>query len=215
MLMALPAAVFYLLLWKNAVSIPILDDYDIILSSLNRIQRHEVSRMGLLFVSGHNGYKLMFENAVVLAQFSLFGRAQFLPLVAFGNAFALFIFAVIAAMSRAVPGDLAKRCALLVPVAFLLFQLQYASALDFASSSLQHMAVVFFALLSICLLDRRSETAFWCACGALALSIGSLPNGFFAAPVGFLLLAQSKAWRRTGMWVATTVAMLALYLFRY
>jgi hypothetical protein len=33
--MALPAIVFYSLLWKNAVRIPIADDYDIVLAAAN------------------------------------------------------------------------------------------------------------------------------------------------------------------------------------
>ena len=38
-LIALPAIVFYAILWKNAVRIPILDDYDIVLAAGNYISQ--------------------------------------------------------------------------------------------------------------------------------------------------------------------------------
>jgi hypothetical protein len=157
----------------------------------------------------------MFENAVVLSQYCAFGQVSFLPLVALGNAFALLIFLTVCSMSRAAHEDMAKKCMLLVPVAYLLFQLQYASALDFTSSSLQHLAVIFFSLFSILLLDKESRWSFTGACVSLIFAIASSPNGFFVVPVGLLMLVQSKHWRRIAVLMGNTCLMLAVYLFKY
>jgi hypothetical protein len=214
---SLPALCFYAILWRSAVSIPILDDYDIILGALNwAAHNHGLpARLAYVFTNEHNGYKLMFENAVVFCQYSLLGQAHFLQLVALGNAFALLIFLTVVRMARVAPGGLATRCILLVPVTCLIFQLQYASALDFASSSLQHLAVISFSLLSICLLDRTSRAAFPIACIALVLAVASSPNGFFAGAAGLLMLLQGRHWRRICAWAATIAAMLLTYLYRY
>jgi hypothetical protein len=216
-LMALPAAIFYFFLWQNAVSIPILDDYDIILGSLNWLSQHHgvATWIHFLFTSQHNGYKLMFENAVVISEYKLLGQIFFLPLVFLGNSFPLLIFLIVAGMTLMKRGNVADRSILLIPVAWLIFQLQYASALDFASSSLQHLAVIFFSLLSIFLLDRDTEWTFWASCMVLILAVGSSPNGFFAGPVGLLMLAQSRRWRRLFAWVATLAVVLVVYLYGY
>lgn len=216
-LMALPACVFYFIVSTNVVSIPILDDYDIILRSLTWIsQHHEISsKFFFLLTSQHNGYKLMFENAVVLSEYSLFGQVYFVPLVLLGNAFAMVIFLTVIGMTRVNCENGADKWLLLVPVAWLVFQLQYASALDFASSSLQHLAVVAFALLAIFLLDRASSWTFWAACFALVLAIASSPNGFFVGAVGFLMLAQDRRWQRIVAWLSTVAAMLLIYLYHY
>ncbi len=216
-LMAIPAVLFYVILWRDAVRIPILDDYDIILGLLNGLSHyHSLSaKLAFLLTSEHNGYKLVFENLVVSGQFLVSGQLHLLSLVMFGNAFALFIFLTVLGMSRVQTADPADKWVLLVPVAWLVFQLQYASALDFASSSLQHLAVISFSLLSISLLDKDSKKAFALACAALLLAVASSPNGFFAGPAGLLLLAQKRRWRRVAAWTASMVVLLVAYLFHY
>lgn len=216
-LTVLPMVAFYLILWRNAVRIPILDDYDIVLDLINWIsQHHSVSaRLVFMLTREHNGYKLIFDNVVIFTQYILLGQVHFLPLVIFGNLFSLFIFLVVLCMARVSTTNTTDRWILLTPIAWLIFQLQYASALDFSSCSLQNLGVVFFALLSIYLLDKASYIAFAASCVALVLAIASSPSGFFAAPVGLLLLAQNKRWRHIVIWVVTATLMFLLYLFRY
>ena len=157
----------------------------------------------------------MFINAIVLAQYSMLGRVEFLSLVEFGNAFAALIFIVVIFMARISPGDTIKRLYLLLPVSYLIFQLQYASALDFAMCSLQQLTVIYFSLLSIYLLERSSRWSFSWACIALVLGIASSPNGFFVVPVGLLMLAQTRRWFRMPAWILTSGLILIVYLFRY
>jgi hypothetical protein len=215
---AAPAIIFYSILWVNAVRIPILDDYDVILHSLNNVHQSHglLNKVLFIFTTEHNGYKLMFENVIFLGQYVIFGHAYFLPLVLLGNAFALLIFLCVVFMAKMPSDDPLNKWILLVPVAWLVFQLQYASALDFASCSLQQLPVVFFSLLSILLLEKASDWAFCGSCFALSFAIASSPNGFFVGPVGILLLLQQKrSWSRVAVWLTTLSAMLAIYLFRY
>jgi hypothetical protein len=216
-LMAIPAIVFYVIVSRAAFRIPILDDYDTILGSLNWLSQHPGLSPKLLFIltNEHNGYKLLFLNSVVIGQYSALGKVYFLPLVALGNAIAGLIFITVLLMARPKASQPIAAWLFLVPIAWLILQLQYASALDFASSSLQHLAVILFALLSIYLLGLDSRWAFVVSCLALVLSIGSSPNGFFAGPAGLLMLGQSRRWRRFAAWTATWTAMLVVYLYRY
>lgn len=215
--MLLPAGIFYFILFSNAVRIPILDDYDIILGTLNEMKHHHAlfDKLLLIFTTEHNGYKLIFENAVVAAQFSMFGHARILQLVFLGNSFPVLIFVTVIAMSRVTWEASPEKWILLTPVAWLIFQLQYASALDFASSSLQHLAVISFSLLFIYLLTKGSRWVFSASCFVLILAVAASPNGFFAGAVGLLMLAQKRRWRRIGAIAATLGALIAVYCFRY
>jgi hypothetical protein len=217
LLIALPALVFYFILFRTAVNLPILDDYEIILGTTNFIaQTHDVtSKLAILLTSEHNGYKLMFENGVVWMLFGLTGRIHILPLVALGDAFALFIFVTVALMAKISTANATTKYVVLAPVAFLIFQLQYASALNFASSSLQHLAVIAFSLLSIYLLSRKTRSTFLVSCFTSILAIASSPNGFFLAPIGVFMLAQEKRWKGIAAWLVLIASALGFYLFRY
>jgi len=217
LLMTTPAVVFYVLLWKTAFQLPLVDDYDVILKFVNVVSQSRGVSVKLLYAVTveHNGYKLMLDNFVTLTQYTLCGKVYFFPLVALGDSFALFIFLVTCSMSQVVPRDVVKKVLLLVPVAFLVLQLQYASALNFASCSLQQLPVIFFSFLSILLLTRPTLLSVAGACLALVLAIASSPNGFFIAPLGLILLVQMRRWRHMPGWVIIAGMMAAVYAFRY
>jgi len=216
-LMILPTIAFYFILWKNAVSFPVQDDYAVILRFINTISVHPgfLPKLVCWLTFEQTGYKLMFANAIAFGQCSLFGQVHFLPLVEVGNAFAFLIFLTVCSMSSVAPGDLGRKAILLVPVSYLLFQPQYYEALDFATASLGALAVIFFSLLSIYLLSRDSLWSFAVGCIALVFAIASGANGFFVIPVGLLILAQFRRWRRMPAWIGVCTLMLAVYLFRY
>jgi hypothetical protein len=217
LLLALPVVVFYFILCRTAVNLPILDDYQIILGTTNSLsQAHTLtSQAAIVLNSEHNGYKLIFENGVVGALYDVTGHIYILPLVVFGNAFALVIFSVVALMAKDAATDVLTWLITLVPAAYFLFQLQYASALNFASSSLQHLAVVAFSLLAIYFLSRHARSTFVLSCIASVLAIASSPNGFFLAPVGVLMIIQQKRWKWLACWITLFLLMLGLYLFHY
>jgi len=217
LLLLVPALVFFAALWKTAFQLPLADDYDAILSFINVVRQTPSLPAKLVYAVTveHNGYKLIFENAVTLIQYALRGQVYFLPLVALGDSFALFIFLVTCSLSQVSPGDVARRLLLLAPVAFLVFQLQYASALNFASCSLQQLPVIFFSFLSVLLLTRFTRLSLVGSCLALVLAIASSPNGFFVVPVGFILLAQMRRWRQMPSWLCVAAVMVGVYAFRY
>ena len=216
-LMAAPAIVFYALLWKTAFPYPLADDYDVFLRFVNTVSQlgSFSSRLLCAITAEHNGYKLMLDNFVALAQYTLCGHIVFLPLVALGDMFALLIFGVTCSMSQIARGNTPARFLLLAPTAFLVLQLQYASALNFASCSLQQLPVIFFSFLAILLLTKPSLTSFTGACLAIALAVASSPNGFFVVPVGIVLLIQMRQWRRLIPLVGCAAALVAIYAFRY
>src|SRR5579859_3942514 len=88
-LVALPGVIFYIILFRMLVTLPILDDYQIVLETTNILsQTHGLlSKLAVVFLHQHNGYKLVFENIVVSLMYLTTGQITFLPLVVLGNAF--------------------------------------------------------------------------------------------------------------------------------
>jgi hypothetical protein len=216
-LIAAPALAFYIILFKTAVNLPLLDDYQSILDVANSIAKtHDpLSRLGVVVTSQHNGYKQLTNNVLVWACYRFTGHVRMLPLIAIGDAFALLIFLPLALMARSLTKDRASWLLLLVPVACFIFQLQYASALNFASCSIQEIGVIAFSLLSIYFLSKDAQNISVISYVFTVLAALSSPNGFFLAPVGAFMLAGRRQWKQLGIWTAVFCVLLGFYLFRY
>jgi hypothetical protein len=216
-LIAAPALAFYIILYRTAANLPLLDDYQSILDFANSIAKtHDpLSRLKIVLIFQHNGYKQITNNVLVWACYRFTGQVRMLPLVAIGDLLALLIFLPVALMAKLPATDRASRLLLLVPIACLIFQLQYASALNFASCSIQNMGVIAFSLLSIYFLSKDTRNFFVISYIFATLAIFSSPNGFFVAPVGAFMLAGRRQWKQLVLWTAIFCVLLALYLFRY
>src|ERR1700751_3390409 len=96
-LICLPIVTFYILLSRELVNLPFLDDYSAILDFLNQWTKlhsaHE-KVLGVL-IAQHNEYKIMFANAIFVMQYAMLGRVNFVILAVLGNLFVLFLFAVL------------------------------------------------------------------------------------------------------------------------
>jgi hypothetical protein len=216
-LIAAPALAFYVILFKTAVNLPLLDDYQSILDVANSIAKtHDpLSRLGVVVTSQHNGYKQLTNNVLVWACYRFTGQVRMLPLIAIGDAFVLLIFLPVALMARTLTKDRANWLLLLVPVACFIFQLQYASALNFASCSIQEIGVIAFSLLSIYFLSKDARNISVISYVFTVLAALSSPNGFFLAPVGAFMLAGRRQWKQLGIWTGVFCVLLGLYMFRY
>lgn len=157
----------------------------------------------------------MFSNMVYVLQYLLLRHVNFSILSTLGNLFVLPLFLVIYLMwikdNRAIKG----RALLFVPVSWVLFQLQYYSLLSWPGSTLQNIPVILFSLLTIYLLSRDENKAFYLSLMSLSLAIASSGNGVFVIPIGCVMLLQFRRPNRIVYWLSISTAMLALYLYRY
>lgn len=168
-----------------------------------------------ILTAQHNEYKLMFANALYALQYRFTGHINFAVLSIIGNCLLLPLIVVLYRMWMADSRAISGRLILFVPACWVLFQLQYYSLLNWPMSSLQHIAVILFSLLTIYLLSRDTQRDFYFSLLTLALAVGSSGNGFFVIPIGCLMLLQFRRLDRLAYWLATSVAILALYLYKY
>ncbi len=197
LMMALPGIIFYLLLIPQLMNIPIQDDYYAVLDFMNAYARSQGinGHLTVLATNQHGPYKLFFEHALYITQYNIIGHINFVGLVAFGS---LFITALVILLSRMAFDGIpeSKRSWLLVvPIAFLMFQLQYAGAVEWAMTSLAHVPVIFFSILALWLTTRDTAPAFTGACVSTLLAIAASTNGFAVAPLIVILLAKQRRYR--------------------
>jgi hypothetical protein len=213
----LPASLFYFLLWKSVSALPIADDYHAVLDFTDRFASSSGigQKLLTLLTFQHNEYKLIFESCVFAAQWSVMGHIDFVQLVFLGNCFVFFLYLVLVAMYR-VPSDSPIECAtLLLPLPLLLFQLQYASTLNWAVGSLQNLPVLFFVLLAITLTARRNGVSFALACFCIVAGIAASGNGFLGAMVCLLMLATQRRWKEIAAVGGMCLCVAAVYFYRY
>jgi hypothetical protein len=219
--LCLPALVVYAVLFREALAIPNLDDYDAVLDfSLNLAQLHSLhDRLLYVIAAQHGEYKLIFEHAVLAVQLALLHHISFSLLIALGNLFLLPIFFIYQRNYFSDEPSTTARLVLFLPVSYLLFQLNYAETVDWAMGSLQNLPVIAFALLAIHLLARggpaQRRADFWMACLSAAVACTCSANGFLLAPVGILLLLQQRSYRKIAVWTIIFPLMLAVYLYKY
>lgn len=212
-----PIVVFYALLIRETVNIPFLDDYYAVLGfATNWSRLHTAHEKALdLLTSQHNEYKLIFENVLLAGGYQLFHHINFAILSTIGNLLVLPLFLVIYLIWRKDSGAVKEPLILFIPVAWLLFQFQYYSLLDWAMVALQNIAVILFSLLAIYLLSLDERPAFYFSLASLVLAICSSGNGFFLVPIGILMLIQFRRPVRLASWLLVSALMLAIYLYRY
>lgn len=213
-----PALVFYVVLFRESVNLPEMDDYDAILGFVNTFLKIGTGRARLEFflASEHVQYKLYFEHALILAEWKLTGHLNFFFLQQLGNLFVVLIVLILWRMFQPNRESLADRLILFAPVGLLLFAPRYSETLNWAMGSLQNLTVIFFAMLCFYLLARQSGgRSFAGASLCMTLAICCSGNGFLVSGIGLLALLGRRAWVRTGIWLAITGCMAGVYAFHY
>jgi len=216
-LVAAPAILFYMILFRDVIDLPLDDDYNAVLEFLNRLITLDSipAKVSWFFASQHNEYKLFFVHGLVWLQFGLFGHIDFRLLCALGNAFVLLLAILLWRMFLPDQKDLAKRLFFFMPVTWLLFQLQYYETLDWAMGSLQNIAVVVFSLGAIYLLARSTRWSFWGALACFILAVAASGNGFILLPVGVLILVLERRYMHLASWLAASAVCIAAYSYHY
>ncbi len=208
---ALPAVLFYSILFSRTVNVPLEDDYEALLAFLNQMRStHGIfGKTSWFFAAQFNEYKLFFGRAVALIQLSLVGHVDLRILCAAGNASVFFLALVLWKMFLP-ERDLSSRLQLFLPASWLLFQLGYAETLNWAMPGLQNIPVIVFAFASIWLLINGR---IWQGTTFMVLAIAASGNGMILIPLGAVILR--KRFSQLLGWLFIGAACVAAYAYRY
>ncbi len=160
-------------------------------------------------------YKLIFEHAVVALELALTGKVNFLTLCWLGNATLLGLLAVLWKGLFPNASTTQTRLVLMVPVCWLLFQLNYVENLDWAMCGLQSLTAILFSAAALYLLTKPETRFFIGACMMGLLAACSSANGLFLALAGLPILIRGKRVAHLAAWTLTFAVALSLYLYGY
>jgi hypothetical protein len=213
----LPPIIFYSILFRHVVNVPIADDYYALFDFLNNLTEspNPFAKLHYLLSAQHNEYKLFFEHVLFWAQLQFSGLINLKLLCMLGDSFAVWLCAVLWKMFSPHHSRVAIRVSCFAPVSWLIFQLQYAQTLNFAMGALQNLSVLVFSFSAIYLLLRSSR---WAFCGSLlsmVLAVSSSGNGLLIIPIGGVLLASYRRYASLSIWAAISAACLAAYFYGY
>lgn len=216
-LVVLPAAIFYSILFRQAINVPREDDYEMILAFLNRMDAvHGGTAKAAYFVAAQfNEYKVFFLHAIVWLDVVLQGHLDFRLLCAIGNGFVVLLAILLWKMFLPECKNRSTKLILFLPVAWFIFQLNYVETLNWAGPSLQNIVVLPFSLGAIYFLMRMTKAGFYLAIVCLVLSVAASGNGFFLVPIGALLLVRRRLYASFAIWLMFSAGCIAVYAYHY
>lgn len=214
---AAPVIIFYSVLFRQFLNLPMSDDYYVLLNFLNQMREapNVSAKAHYFLLSQYNQYKLFFEHALFWTQLELLGHLDLKILCILGDSFVVWLAILLWKMFLPHAADFPARLTLFIPIPWLLFQLQYAQTLNFAMAALQNLPVLFFSFAAIYLLLQRTRWKFLCALVCLVLAVSSSGNGLLMIPIGILILALNRKGASLFIWTATSAVCIAAYFYSY
>jgi hypothetical protein len=218
----LPAIAAYWILCRQALFVPFEDDYAVVLAFANHYEHLPTLQAKVLDIAAEqvNEYKLVFAHSIVASEIELTRHLNFAVLTTLGNLFLLPIGYFLWLTYQDEGIALNQRLLEFLPISFLFFSLTYWPNLNWATTALQNIPVVFFSLAAIYfLLPRKmiglTRVRLLLACLAAAVAALTSANGFLLCPVGLLILLPRRDYARSVAWCASLVLPLAAYLYHY
>lgn len=218
----LPAIAAFTILYRQGISVPYQDDYAAILEFAVNYDQSPALKTKLLHIATDqvNEYKLIFEHFIAASDLELTHHLNFGLLTGFGNSFLLAIACLLWRTYQQDEQDLDRRLLAFLPISLIFFSLTYWENLNWATTDLQNIPVIFFSLLAIYLLfpgrkfgPARLQMLF--ACLSAALAACSSANGFLLGPVGLLIFLPRRAYAKSLLWCAAFAPPFAAYLYHF
>ncbi len=205
---------FYLLIFKFAVNVPFMDDFNAILGFTNNFFSSNLPRKFDLLFSQNNEHRILFSRLAGLASYYLTGKINFRYLIILGNLsliglLLVFLKATIFSKNVTIPPRF------IIPAVLLLFQPQYHELIFRAMAPLSFILVLFFVFLSLCLLAKQSAKFFSFSLLLAILATFTNGNGMFIFPAGFFVLFIQKRYKAIKPWLFAGILCTGLYFIGY
>ena len=218
--MLLPIAAAYGIMARYAVDAPYIDDYPTILGfSLKYERLHGAgARLHYILADQWVEYKLVMIHLVSAALLGMTHHVSFSLLFWVGNLSLLPLLYVLWRSYFIGETDRVRRLVLFLPVAFLLFAMNYGEALDWTATALGYLGTLTLCLGAIELLApggnaEGSRRGGACVCALVACLMAA--NGFLLLPIGLFLLVPRRAYGWAGVWCGMFGVALLPYFVSY
>jgi hypothetical protein len=204
----LPVIPYFVILFRNAPNIPIMDDYDVILSFLTQWKNAGFSQRFSLLLLQTNEHRILHSRLIFAGYYSLFGNVNFRSLIILADLQLIVIAAVAVYFVRQSGGKYWRFMAFLWMLC--IFDLNTYEAGSSAMIGMQCYGVIMLFFASLFFYDRNRR---WLPLAALLelLCIFSSGAGVIAAFfITLFLLRSADKWKK---WVGVATAGMGIPLY--
>jgi hypothetical protein len=190
------------------------DELDTVLNFILRLKQSSTwqAAAGQLFELG-NEHRTFTSRLLFALSYVLTGTVNFVVIGAIGNLFICALCGVLIYYA----GTTVRRVTLGVVLAFCLFQLEHYENFQWSGSSIDHFQIVLLAGVCVIGLSRQTRVGWLVGIAFAFLASFTLAHGLLLWPVGVLLLAEQRRWRRLALWsvVAIVTALIFFHDFQF
>ncbi|MEE3347728.1 MAG: hypothetical protein VX186_06190, partial [Nitrospinota bacterium] len=163
----LPPAIYFYLIYSYSLNLPFADDFTILSQAISIFQSANLSENLSILFSQNGEHRLAFSRLAYTLSYILLGEVNFKFLVIFGNTSLLallYLFFRILKVPHVNP-----LC--FIPVSILLFQLQSWKNMTWAATAVHHQYALLFSGLTFYFLSKNSNRYFYSACFFSVVSV--------------------------------------------
>lgn len=218
-LLLLPVLVAYGVMAKFSLNVPFIDDYPTMMDFAARYEALPTAgaRLHYILADQYTEYKLVFIHVFTAAQLAVVPHLSFTFTFWTGQLCLLGMLFLLWKSYFQWETELRRRLLLFLPVAFVLFSLNYGEALDWVACCIGYLMTMTLSLLALYLLASEDRRA-WrlaCACVAALLACTIAANAFLLGPLGLVALLPRRRFGAAVLWCAAFLLALVPYAVYY
>ena len=218
-ILLLPVVAAYAIMARFSMNIPLIDDYPTIMDFATRYEALPTAgaRLHYILADQYTEYKLVFIHFFTAAQLGVVHHLSFTFTFWLGQLCLIGMLALFWKSYFTGEHDVYRRLLLFLPMAFLLFAINYGEALDWVACCIGYLMTILLSLLSLYLLTQQDARgwrfpAAWLA-ALLAFSIAA--NALLLLPLGLLVLLVRRAYVKALVWCLWLPLSLVPYYIHY
>ena len=206
----IPFVIYGLYIFKYAVNIPVMDDFDAVLNFTNAFSQAQTggSKIAVLF-SQHNEHRLVFDRIIFLCYYYLFHEVDFFFFIVFGNLGWILTTVMLVLYFRNF-FDLSLNY--LIPIPYMMLSFIHRDTMFFATPAIQFYWFMFFSVAFLICLSKDKPLLF---CVLFPIALFTSGGGIVLYPLGILFLVLKKKWKSFAWFIVLSTACMVLYFFSY
>lgn len=166
-----------------------------------------LSEWSEVFFKQVNQHPFAFERSSISMIYKILGNQNIKAQILIGNAFLLGILYLFIKIFK----NLQIPYFYFTPVTVLLFNLTYFENAIWGIAALQNTPTIFFELLTIHLLNLKTNRTLYISICVAILTMFTSGNGLSIWFVGLSLLLLQSRWRHLSIWIVTGISLLTFY----
>lgn len=210
-LIALPVILFFVTVNYMVVNVPFQDDFDGLLEPTIALSKgnHSPGQVWKILSTQDDERRIVMNRIVSYSVYSLFGDLDLRKQIFAGTSTLLIFMALLIQWFKKQNLSLAY----LVPIPFVLFNIQFFDAVFWANIPVQQIGVFVWAFASLYFLNGSKSYHLALSIFFAVMSLYSDVTGFLLLPAGLILLGLQRKWRETAAWLVLFGVAVTYYFY--